>query len=65
MSPAFNFREVTVLREPFEVFRGQLSGCDAQSGELLADERVSLGMALLKRSNGGLAIDSPRLTARD
>src|SRR5258708_37398102 len=55
MTPALNFCEVTVFREPLEIFRGVLSGGDTQSGELLADERVS-GHALLKRSNGGQAI---------
>ncbi len=48
---AFNLREVTVFREPLEVFRRKLSGSDAQSGEFLADEWVSKH-TLLKRSRG-------------
>jgi hypothetical protein len=55
MTPALNFCEVTVFREPLEIFRRVLSSGDTQSGELLADERVS-GHALLKRSKGGQAI---------
>jgi hypothetical protein len=41
MTPALNFCEVAVFREPLKIFRGELSRGDAQSGELLADERVS------------------------
>jgi len=41
MTPAPNFCEVTVFREPLEIFRGDLFSRDALPGELLADERVS------------------------
>src|SRR5258708_20241802 len=41
MTPAPNFCEVTVFREPLEIFRGDLFGRDALPGELLAVERCS------------------------
>src|SRR5258706_8158847 len=55
MPPALNLGEVAAFREPLKVFRGELSSGDAQSGEFLADERVSVH-APLKRSRGGQAI---------
>src|SRR5258705_9228421 len=55
VAPALNLGEVAAFREPLKVFRGELSSGDAQSGEFLADERVS-GHAPLKRSRGGQAI---------
>ena len=41
MTPALNFCQVTVFREPLKIFRGELSSGDTQPGELLADEWVS------------------------
>src|SRR5258705_12216898 len=55
VAPALNLGEVAAFREPLKVFRGELSGGYAQSGEFLADERVS-GHVPLKRSRGGEAI---------
>jgi hypothetical protein len=52
VAPALDFGEVTVLRKPLKVFRGELSGGDALPGELLADVRVS-GHAPLKRGRSG------------
>src|SRR5258705_1623816 len=52
VAPALNLGEVAAFREPLKVFRGELSSGDAQSGEFLADERVS-GHARLKRSGAG------------
>jgi hypothetical protein len=54
MAPALDFRLVAVLREPLEVFSGELPGVCAIPSELLAEVRVS-GHAPLKRSEGGPA----------